>query len=278
MLKTQFRQEEAMTEFDRNIELMDRPEIIYRLFFPRREDPEELGPRNGATHFVQVAESISIGCRFYPAGKDSPNILYFHGNGEIAADYDYVAPLYQQRGINLFVADYRGYGNSDGSPTCSAMIRDARPIFQGFVTFLGGGGFEGGLFVMGRSLGSAPAIEVAYRYQQLLQGLIVESGFASQKRQLARMGVAHLFKDVEDVVGFGNEEKIAEVRIPTLIIHGEEDEIIPVTEGRALYERSGAPRKYSLFVPGAGHNDLFERGQEQYMESIVAFAAGSLRK
>ena len=63
------------------------------------------------------------------------------------------------------------------------------------------------LFVIGRSLGSAPAIEVAYRYQQLLQGLIVESGFASQKRQFARLGVTHLFKDVESVVGFGNDAK-----------------------------------------------------------------------
>ena len=263
-----------MTEFDKDIELMDRPEIIYRLFFPCREDPEEPRPRDGATHFIQVAEDISIGCRFYPAGKGSPNILYFHGNGEIAADYDYVAPLYRQHGLNLFVADYRGYGYSDGSPSCSAMIRDARPLFQGFVTFLSAGGFEGDLFVMGRSLGSAPAIEVAYRYQQLLQGLIVESGFASQKKQLARLGVTHLFKDVESVVGFGNDVKIAEVRIPTLIIHGEDDEIIPATEGRALYEHSGAAQKYSLFIPGAGHNDLLERGREQYMQSIVALAAG----
>jgi hypothetical protein len=154
------------------------------------------------------------------------------------------------------------------------MIKDARPLFQGFVTFLSGGGFGGDLFVMGRSLGSAPAIEAAYRYRQLLQGLIVESGFASQQKQLARLGVTHLFKDVESVVGFGNDAKIAEVRIPTLIIHGEDDEIIPATEGRVLYARSGAAQKYSLFVPGAGHNDLFERGQEQYMESIVGFAAG----
>jgi hypothetical protein len=259
-----------MAEFDKGIELMDRPEIIYRLFFPRREEPGEPGPHYGVTHFVEVAEGISIGCRFYPSHKDSPNILFFHGNGEIASDYDYVAPLYQRRGINLFVADYRGYGQSDGSPSCSAMIRDARHLFQGFVTFLSGGGFGGDLFVMGRSLGSAPAIEVAHRHQKFLKGLIVESGFASQRKQLARLRVAHLFKDIKSVVGFGNDVKIAEVQIPTLIIHGEDDEIIPVAEGRALYARSGASQKHALFVPGAGHNDLFERGREEYMQSIVA--------
>ena len=266
-----------MTVLDKGIELMDRPEIVYRLFFPRREDPREPRPRNGSTHFIEVAEGVSIGCRSYPAGKGSPNILYFHGNGEIASDYDYVAPLYQQHGINLFVADYRGYGESDGSPSCSAMIRDALPIFQGFVTFLSNGGFGGGLFVMGRSLGSAPAIEVAYHYPQLLQGLIVESGFASQRNQLERLGVTHLFRDMEGVVGFGNDVKMKQVRIPTLIIHGEEDEIIPVTEGRALYALSGAEQKQALFVPNAGHNDLLERAGEDYMQSIVAFMANGVR-
>jgi alpha-beta hydrolase superfamily lysophospholipase len=260
-----------MTKFDKDLELMDRPEIIYRLFFPRGEDPMEPKPRHGAAHLIEVAEGISIGCRFYPAAKDGPTILYFHGNGEIASDYDYVAPLYQQCSINLFVADYRGYGLSGGTPSCSAIIRDAHPVFQGFVTFLKQGGYGGGLFVMGRSLGSAPAIEVAYHYQQHLQGLIVESGFAGQQKQLARLGVKHLFRDFEHVVGFGNDVKIKDIRIPTLIIHGEEDEIIPVTEGRALYALSGAAQKEALFVPGAGHNDLFERGGEEYMRSITVF-------
>jgi len=267
-----------MQEFDKDIELMDRPEILYRLFFPRREDPGEPRPRNGAAHLIEVDDGISIGCRFYPAGKDAPNILYFHGNGEIASDYDYVAPpLYQEQGINLFVADYRGDGLSGGSPTCSAMIRDAHPVFRGFVAFLRDGGYNGGLFVMGRSLGSAPAIEVAYHYQQQLKGLIVESGFASQKKQLARLGVTHLFREVEKVVGFGNDMKIKDIRIPTLIIHGEEDEIIPVTEGRTLYELSGAVRKEALFVPGAGHNDLLERGWQQYTRSIASFTGAAGR-
>lgn len=256
---------------DNDIELMDRPEIIYRLFFPRRADVMERGPQNGATHFIEVAANVSIGCRFYPGKKDGPNILYFHGNGEIAPDYDYVAPLYTQKGINLFVADYRGYGMSDGSPTCSGIIRDARPLFQGFVTFLGGQGYTGDLFVMGRSLGSAPAIEVAYRYQQLLRGLIVESGFASQQRQLGRLGVTHLFRRVDSVVGFGNDRKIKKVRIPTLIIHGEDDEIIPVAEGTTLYALSGSGEKEALFIPGAGHNDLMDVAWETYMGAIASF-------
>jgi fermentation-respiration switch protein FrsA (DUF1100 family) len=263
-----------MIEPQNGPELMDRPEILQRLFFPRRASREELTSPYGANHVIEVTSGISIGCRFYPAGTGDPAILYFHGNGEIAPDYDYTAHLYQERRINLFVADYRGYGFSTGSPTCSSLIRDAHPTFHGFAAFLQDRGYTGGLFVMGRSLGSAAAIETAFHYQHTLKGLIVESGFASSRNQLKRLGVSHLFSP--DVVGFGNDLKIREITIPTLIIHGEEDEIIPVEEGRALYSLSGAPRKSCLFIPRAGHNDLMVQGLEAYMGAIETFAAEAL--
>ncbi|MCX5799673.1 MAG: alpha/beta hydrolase [Proteobacteria bacterium] len=139
------------------------------------------------------------------------------------------------------------------------------------MAFLHDLGYTGKLFVMGRSLGSAPAIEVAYHYQQQLTGLIVESGFAIAKNQLARLGATHLFKDTENPVGFGNDLKIKEVTIPTLIIHGEEDYIIPAGEGRTLLALSGASKKVSLFIPNAGHNDLMMLGLEDYMGAIEGF-------
>ena len=109
---------------------------------------------------------------------------------------------------------------------------NSHPLFNGFASFLRDQGYNGHLFVMGRSLGSAAAIEVAYHYQQKLKGLIVESGFSSQETLLARLGASHLFEHPDKVVGFANDIKIKAIRIPTLIIHGERDEIIPVAEGR----------------------------------------------
>ncbi len=252
-------------------EEMDRPEIVERLFFPRREFPGEARPERGVSLFIRVAEKVSIGCRFYAAAKDSPSLLYFHGNGEIAADYDYVAPAYLERKINLFVVDYRGYGASNGSPSCGALIADSHPLFEGFVSFLLDEGFEDRLFVMGRSLGSAAAIETAYHYQGRIKGLIVESGFAGQRNQLMRLGVGLLFKDPDRIIGFGNDVKIREIRIPTLIIHGLRDELIPPEEGKTLFALSGDSRKRSLFVANAGHNDLMERALDQYMEAVASF-------
>jgi alpha-beta hydrolase superfamily lysophospholipase len=250
-------------------EKMDHPEVIARLFFPRREQGRETSETFNRP--VQVDKNIHIVCRVFPSRNDAPNLLFFHGNGETAPDYDYVAPFYRKSGMNLFVADFRGYGMSDGSPSCSGIIQDAHPIFKSFASFIDELGYTGGLYVMGRSLGSAPAIEVAYHYQRQLKGLIVESGFASSRNQFARLGVTHLFRDTEDPVGFCNDIKIKEILIPTLIIHGEADQIIPVEEGKALYELSNARDKTSFFVPHAGHNDLMERSLSDYMHSIVRF-------
>jgi alpha-beta hydrolase superfamily lysophospholipase len=262
-----------MVELGKSIGLMDRPEILGQLFFPHRASEEELTSPYGENYPIEVEAGIFVGCRFYPARIDGSNILCFHGTGEIAQDYDYVAHFYQERGLNLFVADYRGYGMSGGTPTCKSVIGDAHVIFQGFVRILQDRGYTGNLFVMGRSLGSAPAIEVAYRYQRQLGGLIVESGFASTLNQLKRLGAHDLIRDVPNLIGFGNDLKIKEVTIPTLIIHGQEDERISVEEGRALYSLSGAARKEALFIPHTGHNDLMVKDLNTYMGTIQRFAA-----
>ena len=260
-----------MTDFEKGLELYDRPDIVQRLFFPRREFCRDTDPPRAMNHFIEVEPKISIGCRFFPCRDDAPNILYFHGNGETAPDYDDVAPVYRKLGLNLFVTDYRGYGMSDGRPSCSAMIGDARTLFHGFLAFLGNHGYTGRLFVMGRSLGSAPALEVACHFQERLKGLIVESGFATARNQLKRIGMAHLLRDHPEPVGFGNDLKIREVSLPTLIIHGEWDEIIPVEEGKTLYSLSGAKNKSALYIPRAGHNDLLLAGLDAYMAAIDAF-------
>jgi pimeloyl-ACP methyl ester carboxylesterase len=101
--------------------------------------------------------------------------------------------------------------------------------------------------------------------------LIVESGFAAVRKQLERIGLSDMFRDVPDAIGFGNDLKIADIRIPTFIIHGEADRIIPVEEGKALYSLSGAREKKALFIPNAGHNDLLERDPVTYMESLKQF-------
>ena len=150
------------------------------------------------------------------------------------------------------------------------MIADSHRILEGLNKVIEEEGYKSCLFLMGRSLGSIPAIELAYHYQNDFRGLIIESGSANNFRGLLDyLGVAHR----ERLSGeeFMNKEKIASVVIPTCIIHGEHDQIIPVQEGLELHERSGAGAKDILIIEGAGHNDLMISGQEQYFTRIGEF-------
>jgi alpha-beta hydrolase superfamily lysophospholipase len=247
--------------------VFDRPEILRFIFYPRRDSSPQPRVPNATTYLISVAEGISISCRFYLHNEKAPNILFFHGNGEIASDYDDIAPLFTQIGVNFFVADYRGYGLSGGKPTFTDMMRDAHAVFDGFKQE----GYSGRIFVMGRSLGSASAIELAYNYQQQIEGLIVESGFADVIRLLTYIGVPVQRLGLDQVKVSLNLERIQLISIPTLIIHGECDSLIPVQEGKDLYRSSGAKDKRLLIVPEADHNDIFFVGGAEYLNTVREF-------
>ncbi|MGQ9654063.1 MAG: alpha/beta hydrolase [Thermodesulfobacteriota bacterium] len=258
------------------LQILDHPLVLSLVFYPRRDHGPVSQDPGVQEHLFEVEDGVSIGCRFYVRGLQAPVLVYFHGNGEIAADYDDLAPLYTERGINLLVVDYRGYGRSTGTPTISSMIRDARYVFNAAREMLAQRGFTGDLWVMGRSLGSGSALEVARGSVPCLKGLIIESGFADVMGLLARIGIpVHRLSVPKEVSQF-NISAIREVELPTLIIHGEWDQIIPVSEGEALYAASGATKKELLIIPRAGHNDLFWVGMESYMDAVCRFLFGGV--
>ena len=260
-----------------DLSFLDRPEILETLF-PIAYSPYDLpdylqgSPRDLPTYAIEVEEGVRVECGFWVAGKKCPSILYFHGNGETVATHEWIAPFYIQKGINLFVADFRGYGSSDGKPTISNMIADTHPIFRGFQEIIGIEGFRDSIFVMGRSLGSVPAIETALNYQDRIKGLIVESGAASNFRRLRDyMGDSSVETASGEESPYLNKVKIRRITKPTLIIHSEYDQIIPVSEGKELYRNSGSRDKKILIIPGAGHNDIMVVDQGTYFNTIEEF-------
>ncbi len=167
--------------------LLDRRGLARGLFYPRRDLSR---PPPGATdHRIEVEEGVEVACRFYPLDPSRPAVLFFHGNGEIASDYDGIAPAYHGIGANLWVVDYRGYGGSDGIPSFASLFADAHPVLARFHSLLDEEGFTAGRFVMGRSLGSLPAAELAATAHERLAGLIIESGAPDLARLRERAGV-----------------------------------------------------------------------------------------
>lgn len=252
---------------------LEDPRVLSMIFHPRRDWAPFRNDPKGRDLCFDLAEGVVIGARFFLAGCSCPTLLFFHGNGEIASDYDEIAPLYNGRDLNLLVVDYRGYGRSTGTPTLRAVLQDAERVLDPVHDWLAAHGVRGRLWVMGRSLGSAPAIHLARLRGELLAGLIVESGFADTLGLLSRVGVpVHRIRVPEDWRSF-NLEGIAQVKAPTLIIHGEWDQIIPLGDGKALFDACGASKKELVVIPGAGHNDLLWVGMEQYMAAIAGFVA-----
>ena len=251
--------------------VLDRPGILMFLFHPRPEWRSLTSSASAEDILIQVEEDVVVGARFHLAGGEAPNILFFHGNGEIVADYDAIALSYLGMGINFLPVDYRGYGRSSGKPTITAMMRDSHVIFDYVRNWLKGRGHIGPLILMGRSLGSASALELSVHYRDQVEGLIIESGFAYTKPLLGIFGVDMEELGIKEEEGFRNIDKISRFDKPTLVIHAENDHIISFTEGQALYDACPARHKRFLMIPGANHNDIFLRGMREYMEAVQEF-------
>ena len=258
-----------MSDLAQDYAALDVPEVLLRLFHPRPELGLFNPPTSAQEILIPVDPGVVIGGRFYAAGATEPTLLFFHGNGEIVADYEDLGPLYVQQGLNFFPVDYRGYGRSTGTPTVTTMMSDCNVIFAFAQEWLSQKGFSGPIVAMGRSLGSASALEVAFRHQDRLDGLIVESGFAYAGPLLKLLGVDVQALGFAEEIGFRNVDKIRRWKKPLLIIHAEFDQIIPFAEGQALYEASPSPEKTFIKVAGANHNDILSVGFGAYMEAVV---------
>jgi len=254
----------------KNYSKLDQPERLQLIFNPRRCQITPL-PKGAIDVHIEVAPDVIIGCRFYIHAPESPNILFFHGNGETVPDYDDIGPLYNHAGMNLLVTDFRGYSWSNGTPTVSSMLSDAEVLFTETQNWLQFNKYSGKLFLMGRSLGSVPAIDLATRHENDIKGLIIESGIADTIPLAKSLGIPVDDVDFSEKDGFRNIEKIATVKTATFIFHGARDEIIAADEAEKLQSFSGARTKEFIVIPGATHNTMITTGGKLYFETIKKF-------
>jgi pimeloyl-ACP methyl ester carboxylesterase len=238
--------------------ILDHPLITERYFFPRHYPVPR--PR-----WVQV-EGARLAC--HSSSNDHPfTVVHFHGNGEVVGDYvpefeDWVGDL----GADCFLAEYRGYGESTGTPQLGRMLDDIPAIFDA----VGRPAEE--LIVFGRSVGSIYAIEFAARYPDVA-GLVLESGIADPlERIVMRVTPDELsvsLAELEDAFSdrLNNVAKLRARQKPTLVMHTRHDSLVNVSHAVRLASAPAANVRLVLF-PHGDHNTIFVANRERYVDEV----------
>ncbi|NVM52440.1 MAG: alpha/beta fold hydrolase [Candidatus Helarchaeota archaeon] len=250
----------------------DDPQISNIIFYPRKHSlPTQLEPFIDVLKF-QISDEILIGGFFYQNDLNLPTILLFHGNGEIAFEYQYFAPLFFECGVNLAVVDYRGYGFSTGRPAFSKLFEDAYPVYQQFTAWMKEKGLNDSHFILGRSLGSTCAAEIGSKNPAGLRGVIFESGIGSALRILTDLFSVNIPQDTLDSLKeWSNDTKAAKFKKPVLIIHGTSDWIVPSKHAQILFDAlPDAIEKKLVYIEGAGHNTIFQF-KDEYFKPLKNF-------
>jgi hypothetical protein len=226
--------------------------------------PADLGLEAEEVRLVPEA-GVQLHAWFFPRPEPLATLLFCHGNAGNASHRLENVHYLVESGFQVLLFDYRGYGHSSGQPSEVGLYRDAE---VGWAHLVGRGDTVGApRIIFGRSLGGAVAVELATRVDTC-DGLIVESTFTSILT-LARHVFALPLPELP--VKYDSLSKIGLLKVPLLAIHGEEDELIPSADGRALYETAPEPKDWYP-IPGAGHNDTVIVGGDAYFRRLATFA------
>jgi pimeloyl-ACP methyl ester carboxylesterase len=206
-------------------------------------------------------------------GTETGVLLYLHGNGfNIGANLSHAA-RFHQLGFSVLLMDYRGYGRSEGGfPNENQVYQDAETMWQYLVQRQ----IEPDrIIVYGHSLGGAIAINLATQHPQLA-GLIVDGSFTSM-RQMVDLSPVLRFFPINWLLTqqFNSIDKIGNIQMPVLFIHGTADAKVPVAMSQALHEAAPHPKQLYL-VPDAGHNNVAEVAGPKYFQVIQQFAQQAL--
>ena len=220
---------------------------------PIMTSPKRAGVPEMQEITLKSADGLSL-VNWYAAAKDGkPTVLYCHGNaGNIATRAFKVRPFLDQ-GYGVILVGYRGYGANPGKPSEEGLHKDAQATLGHLKKQ--GVPLERTVFY-GESLGSGVAVRLASAHNP--GALVLEAAFTSTVEVASSvywfLPVSHMMLDK-----FESIARIRSVAAPILLLHGENDAVVPVSLGRKLLAAASEPKE-GLFFTGAGHVDLFDYG------------------
>lgn len=237
------------------------------VFFPERAiyvTPEQYGHEFEDVYF-ETEDRVRLN-GWFVKGPDKRVLLWFHGNGGNIADRaENIDLLVRKTGLSVFIVDYREYGKSGGEISKAGTFIDADASYEYLVKERGVD--PENLILFGRSLGSALAVYLASKRHAAY--LIIESAFTSSD-DVADLYFPFLKHLVRSSADYTTDRLMGAITIPKLVIHGENDEIIPLWMGKRLFDLANEPKEFYL-IPGATHNDTYIAGGDPYFDKISEF-------
>jgi uncharacterized protein len=234
------------------------------MYFPdaKRTPPALAGLPQAQEVTLTSSDGERLIAWFVPPSGDKPVVLYFQGN---AGGLDLRAGRFTwlvADGTGLMALCYRGYGGSSGRPTEDGLIRDAVAAY-GFARAR----YPARRIVLwGESLGTGVAVALAAGHE--ITGLILDAPFTSA----AAVGAAaYPFAPVRWLMKdkFRSDERIGRVSAPLLVLHGEQDAIVPIKFGERLFALAREPKHFARFAQG-GHVDLDDHGAMDVVKEFLA--------
>jgi fermentation-respiration switch protein FrsA (DUF1100 family) len=240
------------------------------IYFPSRT--HDLTPQELGLPFEDVAlrteDGVDLHAWFLPVEAARWVVLVSHGNaGNVSHRLDRALRLQARLRASVLLYDYRGYGRSQGSPDEAGTYRDARAAYRWLLD--SGRARAEQVVLFGESLGCAVALELAVSAPAA--ALVLEAPFTS----VPDMARTTIFLPLAPFVRtrYDNLAKVAHLRMPLLVLHGEQDEVVPFAQGRRLFAAAPEPKRFHA-IPGAGHNDAYVTGKNAYWRVIVEFLDG----
>ncbi len=247
---------------------LHQDDIIYLPDLPSRE--VGMTPARIGLEFESVTLSAEDGVKldgwFLPHARPRATLLFFHGNaGNISHRLESLK-LFHDLGLSLLIIDYRGYGRSQGKPSETGIYRDAEAAWR-YLTETRRIPPER-ILLLGRSFGGAVAGYLAANHPAL--GLVLESTFSSAPEMA---GDLYPWLPTRWLTRFeyNTRARLAHIRMPLMVIHSRQDDIIPFSHGEALYA-DGVPPKRFLEFNGSHNNGILDNA-ERYRRGLDDFIA-----
>jgi len=246
--------------------------LIYYPNMPGRNlvaTPEHIGLKYQNVQLV-TADGINLHGWFIPSSSAKGTVVFFHGNaGNISHRLESI-DVFNELNLNVFIIDYRGYGQSEGKLTEKGTYRDAEAAWIYLTETRGISAKK--IIIFGRSLGASIATWLASK--KMPAALIIESGFTSVPSMAKRI---YPFLPVSWLTYFKYDTKnyVKNISCPVLVVHSKNDEIIPFDEGLEIFE--AAPKTKQFLEMRGGHNDGFLVTGSAYVEGLRTFIHSNLR-